>query len=76
MVLSSPWRQHISIGKPLVSCWVVKGVGNAMKCAYFVSQSHMTQMTEWSAETGKLVIKSIDISSHTCFGIDNFWSNP
>ena len=44
---------------------VVKLVGKAIRCAYLVKRSHITQIIVWPADASKCVIKSMERSSQT-----------
>lgn len=46
-------------------------VGSVMKWANLVRQSTMAQIVVLPFELGRWVIKSFEISSHTCSGIGN-----
>ena len=76
MVFDNPKRRQISIEKRCAKVGVVKWVGKATKCAYFVKRSQTTHMIVCPAKKSKWVIKSMDKSSHTFVGIGKGWSNP
>lgn len=63
--LEMPWSHTTSFEKIIAIDLAVKGCLRHMKCAYLESLSITTNMQSNPWDRGSLVIKSMEMSSHT-----------
>ena len=69
MVLGRPCNLKISLKISLDTYVALKSVAMEKKCANFVNLSTTTKMQSFPCVLGNLVMKSMDMLSHLCYGM-------
>ena len=76
MVFGMPCNLKTSLKNSLATCVVLKSMAMEKKCANFINLSTTTKMQSFPCALGKMVMKSMDILSHLCFGMGKDCNSP